>query len=135
MLNPSSIISIGGFFYVLGIFTFIIVFADAIRSIYSSNQQCNKLRIVVKAVFMALMFMSPIPLFAGMVVIDISMMMYEYKVKSKQWAIPKLWLFCQMNCLIGYASLIFLSNMIMGLIIASICILLVVLIDSYLHYR
>jgi hypothetical protein len=85
--------------------------------------------------FMAFMYMSPIPLFAGMVVVDVSMMMYEYNVKLKQWVIPKLWLVSQFSCLIGYASLIFLSNMQIGVMIASLCILFVIMTDLYLHYN
>jgi hypothetical protein len=135
VLNPSSIISVSGLFYILGIFIFTAVLIDAIRSFYSSRQQCNKLRVVFKVMFLGIMFISPIPLFAGMVVIDILMMIYEYGMKQKQWVIPKLWLLIQSCSLLGYGILIFLNNMKIGIIIASICILMLILCDIYLHYK
>jgi hypothetical protein len=135
ILNPSNVISVSGFFYLLGILIFAVVLFDAIQSFSSSHQQCNKLRVVVKAFFMGIMFISPISIFAGMVAIDISMMIFEYKVKLKRWAVPKLWLFNQIICLISYAALIFLPSMQLGIIIVSILIVVVILFDSYLHYK
>jgi hypothetical protein len=88
MLNPSSIISAGGFFYILGAVIFAAVVGDAIRSFFSLRQNFNKLRVIAKAMFLGVMFISPIPLFVGMIVIDVSMMIYEYRVKRNQWVVP-----------------------------------------------
>jgi hypothetical protein len=53
----------------------------------------------------------------------------------KKWAVPKVWVVSLLCCDMGYASLLFLSNMLLGLIIASVFIGLAVLCDSYIHYR
>ena len=89
----------------------------------------------MKAIFFALMSWSPVPLFAGVAVIDTALMAYEYRVKLKQWVIPKCWLMSQILCLLACAFLIFLNNMKLGLIMSSIAIIVVLFSDFYLHYK
>lgn len=97
--------------------------------------QCHKLRVVIKATMFTLMNWSPVPLFAGVAVIDIALMSYEYRIKLKTWVVPRCWLLNQILCLVACALLIFFNNMILGLIMASLTIIAVLVSDTYLHYR
>mgnify|MGYP003496460760 CR=1 FL=1 len=83
---------------------------------------------------MAMMSMSPIGLFTAMAVLDTAMMLYEYKVKTKEWVVPKVWMLSHSVCIVSYSLLIFLSNSLLGIIIASILILIVCSLDCYLQY-
>jgi hypothetical protein len=83
---------------------------------------------------MALLIFSPIALFAALALIDVLLSVYEYKIKLKQWVLPKLWLISNNICTVGYASLILMSNMYIGIISASLCIITLMCIKLYLHY-
>jgi hypothetical protein len=82
--NPTSTISLNGFFYILGVIVFTAVVVDAIRAFSLFHKKCNRLRVVIKSLFLGVMFYSPIPLFAGMALIDIVMILFEYRRKKKQ---------------------------------------------------
>ena len=84
---------------------------------------------------MVMMTWSPIPLFAGLAVIDSALMSYEYRIKLKRWVIPKCWILNQLLCLMAYASLIFFSNMKAGIILCSVFVGIVLISDCYVHYR
>jgi hypothetical protein len=80
---------------------------------------------------MALLIYSPVSLFAAIALIDVGLSVYEYKIKLKQWVLPKLWLISNNICTVGCASLILMSNMYIGIITASLCVIIVICIDCY----
>lgn len=82
-MNPSQILSISGTFYILGTFIFIIMLINAIKSFVQSKIKFNRLRVVIKACLMALMYWSPVLLFAALAIIDIGMIAIEYRYKIK----------------------------------------------------
>lgn len=133
-MNPTNIISISGLFYLLGTLIFVLTLLNAVKSFLKEKIKFNRLRVIIKASLMALMYWSPVLLFSALVVIEIGMIMIEYKFKLKEWLVPKAWVICNILNIISYASLIFLSNMIMGLLISSASILLILFIDGYLIY-
>ena len=133
--NPTSIISVSGSLYIVGVLVFTAVLVDALRSFSQERARFNKLRVVIKSAMMALMFWSPIALFAAMALIDSAIMAYEYRLKLKEWVVPRVWLLAQILCIVAYASLIFLSSMLVGIIVASICIVIVLFFDLYLSYH
>jgi hypothetical protein len=135
VLNPASAISINGLFYILGIVVYALVLFDALKSLNEKRTELAKIRMVIKATLMALIILSPVPLFAAMALIDVVVSAYEYKVKLGEWVVPKLWLANQVLCIVGYAALIFLSNMLLGLIVGMTCVVAIIGIDSYLHYK
>jgi hypothetical protein len=81
--NPTSTISLNGFFYILGIIIFTAVLVDSIRTFSLFHKRCNRLRVVIKCLFFGIMYYSPIPLFTGMALIDVVMIMFEYRRKKK----------------------------------------------------
>lgn len=83
---------------------------------------------------MGVLFWSPVALFTALAVIDSIIILYEYRLKLKEWVVPKVWILTQILCLVGYGSLIFLSNMTLGLIITSVCIVAMLGFDAYLQY-
>ena len=133
--NPHSQMTLGGAFYVLGITIYAAILYTAVRDFAKERTQCHKLRVVAKATLFAMMTWSPVPLFAGVAVIDSALMIYEYRVKSQIWVVPKCWLLNQVLCLVACGFLIFFNNMLLGLIISSLAICVVVVSDLYLHYR
>lgn len=130
-LNPSSVISFTGCFYLLGIIIYSIIVVDAVRSLTKS---INKIRIIIKSTIMTLIYLSPVPLFTTVVVLDSFMMFFEYQQKRKYWVLPIGWLLSNILILVCYSSLIFLSNMLLGIIICSCCILFVLGCDLYIQY-
>jgi hypothetical protein len=84
---------------------------------------------------MTLIFWSPVPLFSSMVVIDIVLMAYEYKIKLKEWVVPKVWLVSHSLLLISFGALIFLNNMLVGIIVALVCVTFVLGCDIFLLYK
>jgi hypothetical protein len=83
---------------------------------------------------MVLLHYSPIPLFIAIAIIDIAFVIYEYRYKLKIWTIPKIWLLSQILCILAYSMLIFLANMLLGIIITSVSLLIVIGLDVYLIY-
>lgn len=83
---------------------------------------------------MGLLFFSPVALFVVLVVVDAAILAYEYKLKIKEWVVPKVWVVSHVLCLTSYGVLIFLSNMSLGLIISAVCIVIMLVFDLYLQY-
>lgn len=48
--------------------------------------------------------------------------------------VPKIWLLNQVLCLLAYGALIFLSSTLLGIIVASVCLVAVLACDAYLQY-
>lgn len=90
---------------------------------------------LVKASFLVMMHWSPILLYAALWAIDIIMIYFTYKAKIKEWVVPKIWLIQNIVCLLSYGTLIFLSNMLLGLIITSVLTVFVLICDFYLHQK
>jgi hypothetical protein len=77
--NPASALSVNGVFYIFGVFVFAAVIANtAIDYWQSSNLKLNRIRIIIKACLMAMLYWSPLPLFVLMAVIDVMILMKEY---------------------------------------------------------
>lgn len=74
--NPATVVSGQGAFYILGILIYTVVVLDAVKSFVESKAKFNKIRVVIKATFMAFLFWSPVPLFSAMAFIDIAIMLY-----------------------------------------------------------
>lgn len=74
-MNPTNIISVSGLFYIFGTFIFVFTFLNAVKSFLTDKIKFNRLRVIIKATFMALMYWSPILLFSGLVVVEIAMIM------------------------------------------------------------
>ena len=74
--NPATAVSGQGAFYILGILIYTVVVLDAVKSFVESKAKFNKIRVVIKATFMAFLFWSPVPLFSAMAFIDVAIMLY-----------------------------------------------------------
>lgn len=132
--NRVSTISSSGAFYILCVFIYTLIWINAIKSFTNSRANFNKLRIVIKASLMTLIFWSPVPLFSAMLLIDVVLLVYEYKLKLKTWVVPKIWLVSHILLLISFTSLVFLNNMLAGLIVALACVTTVLCLDILLIY-
>lgn len=132
--NRVSTISSSGAFYILCVFIYTLIWINAIKSFTNSRANFNKLRIVIKASLMTLIFWSPVPLFSAMLLIDVVLLVYEYKLKLKTWVVPKIWLVSHILLLISFTSLVFLNNMLAGLIVALACVTTVLCLDVLLIY-
>lgn len=76
ILNPASVISVNGFFYIVGVLVYTVALTDAIRSFSEERSRFNKIRVIIKASLMAFMVWSPVPLFAAMALIDAAIMSF-----------------------------------------------------------
>jgi hypothetical protein len=83
---------------------------------------------------MTLLFWSPIPLFSVIIVVDGAIMAYEYKLKLKEWVVPKIWLLNQILLLASYGCLIFMVNMSLGIILSMVFTATTMAFDCYLQY-
>ena len=84
---------------------------------------------------MAWLYLSPVALFGGLVVLDLFFIYWEYQSKRSIWAVPKHWYLNQILLLLAYSCLIFMSNMSLGILLSSICVLVVAIIDTDLHIQ
>lgn len=133
--NPAGVVSGPGALYILCVLIYALIWIDGIKSFMTSKGSFNKVRVIIKASLMTLIFWSPVPLFSSMVVIDIVLMAYEYKIKLKEWVVPKVWLVSHSLLLISFGALIFLNNMLVGIIVALVCVTFVLGCDIFLLYK
>lgn len=82
-LNSSQLLSLSGSFYILGIFVFTMMLVNAIKAFLGDRIKFNRLRVIIKACIMSMMFKSPVILFASLTIIEIGMISIEYKYKIK----------------------------------------------------
>lgn len=83
LLNPSSVISLSGLFYIVGVVVYLLLWASAIKDCCSDHKKSNKLRIVLKGTLMIMMYWSPILLYAALCAIDTIIMFFVYRAKCK----------------------------------------------------
>jgi hypothetical protein len=83
---------------------------------------------------MALMFLSPVPIFAAMALIDAFFIYKEHSCKAKLFVTPKAWIVSNALCLLSYGSLIFLPSVWIGLIVSAVSVIMSLCFDGYVQY-
>lgn len=90
-LNKSSILTLNGFFYISGILLFCICFAESAFSLLK-NKKVNRMRVALKAIFLAAAGLNPLYLSAVGIIGDFIFMIVEYNLRKKILICPKSWL-------------------------------------------
>ncbi len=76
--NPVQSISINSLFYILAISIFVIIFLEAIYSLYKSTPDTgipfHKLRIIIKCVALSMAYLNPLYIFMSLVFLDLCLL-------------------------------------------------------------
>jgi hypothetical protein len=91
-LNTSSILTLSGLFYILGIVVFGLCLSEAIVSLIKSKRVA-RVRVASKAIFLAAAGLNPLYLSAIAITSDFVLIVVEYISRKKSLICPKAWLF------------------------------------------
>lgn len=119
----------------IGIGCYIIVFIDCVYSIYVDPHKFHKLRVFMKCSILSFCHYSPLYLFASALCVDFLAMLMEYRITIKNKLYPKLWLFINFVILMDLGLLVLLPESITVVIIVSLLVVLVIVIEAFIHYR
>lgn len=90
-LNYSSILTLNGVFYILGVIAYGAIFSEAFACLILSHRLC-RIRMVLKATFLAGAGLNPLYLASIALIVDIILILLEYKLRRKQLVCPRAWL-------------------------------------------
>ena len=135
LLNPINKISVSSTFTVLGIMCLVLSFADSIYSLKESPLYFFKLRVFVKAILLSSCYNSPLYLFCAAFIADILLMIIEFRLSREQKPHPKLWVFNNVFADLALLLLVFIHSHYVTLIFASLMVLIIVVIEFYVHYK
>ena len=134
LLNPIQELSFNSGVYMFGIAVYCAIFSHTVYQIYSSAEEnFYKMRILIKGTLLAWSNASPIYIFTLAIILDLLLMILDYKLLKREF--PKLWL-CKHICLnVAVFSLALVPSAFMTLIFCSSVVLFVLILDLYTHVK
>jgi hypothetical protein len=93
----------------------------------------NKIRVMVKAIFLSLIYISPIYLLPMAAGIEVIFILFEYNIKKATKLHPHLWLVNQILINLSLASLVLLYSSLLSIYLSAVLIIVVLMIDLYIH--
>lgn len=90
-LNQSSILTLNGIFYILGVILYGVVLSEAFAFLVI-NKRIGRLRVALKGTFLAAAGLNPLYLSAVAVIVDAILIVVEYNQRKKVLVCPKTWL-------------------------------------------
>ena len=135
LLNPITKISISAIFTVVGIICLIVVFFDCLLSIKESPLFFFKLRTFAKAVLLSACWLSPLYIFCTALIVDVLLMVIEFRLTKTHKSHPKLWLLNNFLANFTLLILVIIHSHYFTLIFASLFVLGIVAVELYVHCK
>ena len=134
ILNPISTISVNGLFYVMGIGAYVVMVCHGVYLFCVDRTEVNGVRVIIKATLLSLMHVAPLYLFGILAVAEVGLILYSYTLMKKQIPTPKLWAASHMLLMVGLGIIIFAPNVLLGIILGTVCVGFGVIVDGCSHY-
>jgi hypothetical protein len=131
--NNFNFMTQNSIYYIIGILIFIIIGVVNIWMTISNIFRINKIRVMVKAIFLSLIYISPIYLLPMAAGIEVIFILFEYNIKKATKLHPHLWLVNQILINLSLASLVLLYSSLLSIYLSAVLIIVVLMIDLYIH--
>lgn len=136
ILNPMESLSVNGAFYILGILVYFAMLCECIYKV-AQDRVYNffKIRVMIKATLLSLSHFSPIYLLSSAVLIDIILLIIEFKISEYSKRYCKFWLFAHISCNLALILLVFLPIIELTMIMVSCMLFLAIVSEAIIHYK
>jgi uncharacterized membrane protein len=129
-LNYSSVLTLNGVFYIVGVIVYGAILSEACVGVIMSHRLC-RLRVVLKATFLAGAGLNPLYLAAVAMIVDGLLMGVEYTLRQKQLVCPRSWLASNIFILVALVSYYFIPDSYLTLGIVSVFVVLALVFEIY----
>jgi hypothetical protein len=135
IINPISTLSINALFYIIGIMLYFLVICECIYKL-SKNKVSNfwKIRVLLKATLLSLSHLNPIYLLSSTVIVDLILLVIEYRLTNYPKVHPKCWIYANVMSNIALILLVFDPIIILSLVFVSLCIISIIIAETIMHY-
>jgi ABC-type multidrug transport system fused ATPase/permease subunit len=133
-LNGSTIVSMSGMFYIVGVMVYALVFAEAVLSFYS-EKQIGRLRVVLKASLLAAGSLNPIYLASVAIIADAILIIVEFQLRKSNLTCPKAWLLTNIFALTALVSYFFVPDSLLTLILVVAFTFCIVPVEIYMFCK
>lgn len=129
-LNQSSVLTANGIFYILGVILYGVVLSEAVVFLVV-NKRIGRLRVILKATFLAAAGLNPLYLSAVAIFVDAILIIVEYNQRKKVLISPKAWLAQNFIALSSLLAFFFVpdSFLTIGMVITLVSV--TVLLEAY----
>ncbi len=120
-------------FYIIGILIYLVIGIVNISMCIKNLHRINKLRVLVKATFLSLLYISPIYLLPIAFGVELVFIIFEYNIKKATKLHPHVWLINQLIVNIAFVILVLFSESLISIYASFILVVLAVIIDLIIH--
>jgi len=133
-LNGSSMLTLNAIFYIAGIVLFGAIFSEAMSCLAFNHRLC-RLRIALKAVLLAGAGLNPLYLAAVAMIVDLILLIIEYKIRKSCLISPIAWLFSQLCMQGALVSLYFIPDSFLTLGVVMALVIISFIFEGYQLYH
>ena len=129
-LNESTILSLNGIFYILGVVAYGVGMSEAFANMVI-EKKISRVRVALKATFLAAAGLNPLYLAATAILVDAILMVVEYCMRKTSLACPVTWLMSNIVAVLALTVYYFISDSLLTLYITMGLVCLVVVLEIY----
>jgi hypothetical protein len=133
--NSINYVTTNTIFYILGILLYLLVGIANIWLAVTNIHRINKLRILLKATFLSLLYISPIYFLPIAMGVEVIFIVIEFQIKKATKLHPHVWFINQILVNLSFVFLVLLSDSLLSIVLSMAFASAAILIDFFIHIR